>query len=69
MEFHIADYVVLATFLAISAAIGFFVAFKQRGQRSTSEYLLGGEQHQHLYQFNSFEQSVAFFFFFFFDGF
>ena len=45
MEFHIADYVVLATFLAISAAIGFFVAFKQRGQRSTSEYLLGGEQH------------------------
>ena len=43
MEFQIADYVVLALFLASSAAIGFFVAFKQRRHRTTSDYLLGGE--------------------------
>ena len=43
MEFHVADYVVLAAFLLMSAAIGFFVACRKGGQRTTDDYLLGGE--------------------------
>jgi len=41
--FHVADYVVMALFLLISAGIGlYFGMFKK--QRTTDEYLLGGRQ-------------------------
>ncbi|XP_067673804.1 sodium-coupled monocarboxylate transporter 1-like [Haliotis asinina] len=42
--FHVADYVVLAATLSVSAGIGLYYAIKDRNNLSTSEFLLGGRK-------------------------
>ncbi|XP_060556633.1 sodium-coupled monocarboxylate transporter 2-like [Ruditapes philippinarum] len=43
LEFHVADYVVMLFFLAISSAIGIYYGFFKK-QRTTEEYILGNRQ-------------------------
>ena len=45
-KFSIADYVVFALMLLVSAAIGFFYAFKDRKKKNTDDFLLGGRSLQ-----------------------
>lgn len=40
--FHWADYLVLSLMLLVSSGIGFYVAFRSGGPRTTSDYLMGG---------------------------
>ncbi|XP_053375931.1 sodium-coupled monocarboxylate transporter 1-like [Mercenaria mercenaria] len=43
LEFHTADYIVMAIFVAISSAIGIYYGFYKK-QRTTEEYILGNRQ-------------------------
>lgn len=43
MAFQVADYIVMASFLLISAGIGLYFGICKK-QRTTEEYLLGGRQ-------------------------
>lgn len=45
LQFHIADYMVMAAFLLISLGIGVYYGLIQK-QRTTEEYLLGNRQMQ-----------------------
>jgi sodium-coupled monocarboxylate transporter 8/12 len=49
LNFSIADYVVFASMLLISALIGFYYAFKDRKKNNTDEFLLGGRKLQVIF--------------------
>lgn len=43
-SFVVADYVVFALMLVVSAAVGVYFAWVDRGQRSAGDFLMGGRR-------------------------
>lgn len=43
-SFAVADYVVFALMLVVSAAVGFYYAWTDRSQRSSGDFLTGGRR-------------------------